>query len=136
MRRRLPKGAWVDDEGNQYVPLRRRRWPTRVWFRVRRWQQDHHVYHLWWYVRLAAWMVTALPLGLLVSWRLAFLGPVAFEAWLAAANYRAARRMRDRPRPPSGPWDEPDAGDREPRNPLPLAGAGAIALPEPGEGAG
>jgi hypothetical protein len=95
MLRRLPKGAWVDEEGNLCVPLRRRRWPARAWFRVRRWQQDHAVYQLWWYVRLGAWIITALPLGLLVSWRLAFLGPVAFEAWLAVVSYRAARRMRN-----------------------------------------
>jgi hypothetical protein len=131
MRRRLPKGAWLDEEGNVSVALQRVRWPLGRLMRLRH-RYLTNPYQLFWYVRLGAWVGAAVPVGLLVAWKIAFLGPVAFETWLAVVGYRAARRMRNRP-PPSGPWDEPDAGDREPRSPLPMSGSGAMALPEPAE---
>ena len=135
MRRRLPRGAWVDEEGNVRVPLRRPRWPAGHLVRLRH-RYLTNPYQLFWYIRLGAWVIAAVPIGLLVSWKVAILGPLAFETWLGIIGFRAARRMRGRPRPPSDPWDEPDAGDREPRDPVPLVGSGAIALPEQPEGDG
>lgn len=88
-------------------------------------------FHLFWRVRLPAWALTATPIGLLVSPWLAPLGPLGFELAMLAIGYRAMRRVRAQRSGPSGDWPGDDAGVREPRRPGPLAGAGAIALPEP-----
>jgi len=84
-------------------------------------------------VRLAGWIVTAVPTALMVDPRLALAAPLALESIVfvagATATWRAQRRV-----PPlaSGPNDgPPEAGVREPRRPLPFAGAGAMAIPEP-----
>jgi hypothetical protein len=65
------------------------------------------------------------------GWLWVAAGPAAFEVLLFVLTLRVARRSR-----PSGggrgpgPWG---AGDREPRRPLPVAGAGSAAIPLPTE---
>jgi hypothetical protein len=57
--------------------------------------------------------------------------------WLRERILRLGRvlsgRRRPRPRPGGRPGGDPDAGVREPRRPSPVAGAGAVALPPPGD---
>jgi hypothetical protein len=89
--------------------------------------------HLFWWWRLAGWVVLSVPPGLLISPWLAPAGVAAFEAFVLTLNAIGRRRLRAGSS--GGGWTpppDPDAGVREPRRPAPLAGAGAVALPEPG----
>jgi hypothetical protein len=137
-RRRLPRGAWVDAEGGVNVPMRMvwcRDWPLhrRLWGRARMsWaRRRRYPDQLHWWIRAGGWVLVAAPLGLVPGrpW-LAAAGPFVFEAGWWLFELRRARALR-RGHPWSG-WDDGDgAGDREPRVPSPLAGAGAVALDLP-----
>jgi hypothetical protein len=75
-------------------------------------------------------MATGAPL-LLVTPFAAVLGPLAFEVLLYLAGMHARHRWWQQEGPRPGPPRPPDGFDREPRRPAPIAGAGAVALPEP-----
>jgi hypothetical protein len=118
-------------------PLHRRLW-ARTGRRLRGkagWYPDQ----LHWWVRLGGWSLAAamlavpsVPFRLVSRWTIAA-GPIAFEAgWLAYEIHRRnlLEEEQQKRRGP-GPWPE-EGGVREPRHPLPFAGAGAVALPEPG----
>jgi hypothetical protein len=96
--------------------------------------RDWYVDQLFWWVRLGAWIVVSAPLWFIRPWAPAF-GPVLFESGFFLFEIHRRRRMLADPRrgPPGGwPEEPPDRdGVREPRRPSPLAGAGAVALPEP-----
>ncbi len=84
-----------------------------------------------WQVHLAGWVLGAVPVVLLAGWPWLAAGPGAVEAVILVATLRV---VRPAPRGGGGyregPWG---AGDREPRHPLPVAGAGAAAIPVPTE---
>jgi hypothetical protein len=84
-----------------------------------------------WPVRLAGWLLGAVPAVLLAGWPWLAVGPAAFEVLLLAVTLRASRRTSQGG---GGGTEGPrGAADREPRRPLPVAGAGAAAMPVPTE---
>jgi len=86
-----------------------------------------------WPLHLAAWLAAAAPAVLLGGWEWLAAGPAGSEVLLLAATLRARRVRPASPGNggrPEGPWG---AGDREPRRPLPVTGAGSAALPLPTE---
>jgi hypothetical protein len=84
-----------------------------------------------WPLHLAGWLLGAVPAVLVGGWAWLAVGPAAFEVVLFATTLRVSRRAaRGGGGRPDGPWG---AGDREPRRPLPVAGAGAAAVPLPTE---
>jgi hypothetical protein len=84
-----------------------------------------------WQLHVAGWLLGTVPAVLLGGWPWLAVGPVAFEALLLAATVRVSRRTPSGGGGrPEGPWT---AGDREPRHPVPVAGAGAAAIPVPTE---
>jgi hypothetical protein len=86
--------------------------------------------HVFWWWRLVAWAVLAVPASILVSPWLAQAGVAVFEVFMLVVNAIGRRRLRAlSPGGRSTPPRDPDAGVREPRRPSPLAGAGAVALP-------
>jgi hypothetical protein len=83
-----------------------------------------------WQLHLAGWLLGAVPAVLLGGWPWLAVGPAAFEVLLLAGTVRVSRRTSLGGGGTEGPWA---AGDREPRRPLPMAGAGAAAIPVPTE---
>jgi hypothetical protein len=84
-----------------------------------------------WPLHLVGWLLGAVPVVLLAGWPWLAIAPAAFEAVLLVTTLRLRRRAAPgNGGRPDGPWG---AGDREPRRPLPVAGAGAAALPLPAE---
>ena len=106
----------------------------RVWWRWQAAYSNHQPHKLFWWIRLGCWVALAAPLALFTNPWFAPLGPVAFETALFTGVVLARRRSRSQPGAGGGGHDwrgDPDADVREPRNPYPLAGAGAVALPLP-----
>lgn len=114
-RRRL-RSRLVERRPDPPMTAKRRRWHRRLLSR--------------WPLRALLWIV-----GGTAGWLLA--GPAAAGAGLLVLEIAVLavtlRRVRSN-RPRGGGWRPPDAGVREPRRPLPTAGAGAMALPLPGSG--
>ena len=98
-----------------------RRRPRRLRVRVRR------TILLRWQAHLAGWLVGSVPAVLLGGWLWLAAGPMAFELLLFATTVRVHRPARSNGG--GGPDGSFGAGDREPRRPLPVAGAGAAELP-------
>ena len=84
-------------------------------------------------MHLVAWVAAAVPSVLLGGWEWLAAGPAGFEILLLAVTLRV-RRARPASRRNGGSADGSwGAGDREPRQPLPVGGAGSAALPLPTE---
>ncbi len=108
---------------------------------MRRARRPWYPDQLFWWVRLSAWSLAALPLAItafalnLISPWLIGAGPVLFEVGFAVLEWRRRLAMERRNHDGGGNGGEPDVV-REPRILPPFEAAGAVALPIPTEDAG